>query len=236
MRYIISDIHGCYNEYKALLEKINFSEADELYVLGDAMDRGPEPIKVIQDLMNRPNVTYIIGNHDYIMLHLMKKLVVEITAENYKNHLSEDDLMDYSMWLGDGGDVTAGQFAALSREEQLDILDYLEESMVYEVLEEKDKRYVLVHAGINEFEEDKDLDDYHFTDFIFHRADYSKRYFQDSNTYLVTGHTPTVHIREDKKPLVYEGNGHVALDCGCVFGGCLVAYCVETGEVFYVEK
>lgn len=42
MRYIISDIHGCYAEYRELLEKICFSDADELYVLGDAMDRGSE--------------------------------------------------------------------------------------------------------------------------------------------------------------------------------------------------
>lgn len=49
MRYIISDIHGCYDQYRALLKKIHFSDTDELYVLGDVVDRGPEPIKVLQD-------------------------------------------------------------------------------------------------------------------------------------------------------------------------------------------
>lgn len=235
MRYIISDIHGCYEEYKALLEKINFSDKDELYVLGDAMDRGPEPIKVIQDLMSRPNVTYIIGNHDYIMLRLMKRLMVEITEENWESHLTEEDLIDYSFWMNDGGDVTVRQFRILSEWDRMDILDYLEEASVYEVLEHEDNRYVLVHAGIFDFEEGKDLGKYFFTSFIFHRADYSRRYFVDGRTYLVTGHTPTVHIREDKQPLVYEGNGHIALDCGCVFGGKLAAYCVETGEVTYVD-
>ena len=43
MRYIVSDIHGCYDQYQMLLEKIQFSEEDELYVLGDVVDRGPEP-------------------------------------------------------------------------------------------------------------------------------------------------------------------------------------------------
>ena len=51
---------------------------------------------------------------------------------------------------------------------------------------------------------------------------------------LVTGHTPTPNIREDQKPLVYQGNGHLALDCGCVYGGNLAAYCIETQEVVYV--
>lgn len=54
MRYMMSDIHGCYEEYRELLEKIGFDHDDELYVLGDAMDRGPEPIRVIRDLMRRP--------------------------------------------------------------------------------------------------------------------------------------------------------------------------------------
>lgn len=53
MRYVISDIHGCYEQYRLLLEKIRFSDNDELYVLGDAVDRGPEPIKVLQDMMRR---------------------------------------------------------------------------------------------------------------------------------------------------------------------------------------
>ena len=60
MRYILSDIHGCYEEFRELLEKIHFSETDDLYILGDAMDRGPQPMNVIQDLLARPNVTYIV--------------------------------------------------------------------------------------------------------------------------------------------------------------------------------
>lgn len=53
MRYIMSDIHGCFDEYLEMLKKINFSEKDELYVPGDAMDKGSEPIKVIQDIRQR---------------------------------------------------------------------------------------------------------------------------------------------------------------------------------------
>ena len=57
MTYVIADIHGCYEEFSELLDRIGFSDEDDLFVLGDAMDRGPEPIRVIQDLMQRPNVT-----------------------------------------------------------------------------------------------------------------------------------------------------------------------------------
>lgn len=236
MQYIISDIHGCYEEYRELLAKINFSQNDKLYILGDAMDRGPEPIKVIHDIMMRPNVTYIIGNHDFIMLKLMKKLAVEITEDNFAHHLSDNDILDYNLWMQDGGGVTSRQFAALSRVEQQDILEYLEDALVYEVLEDKGRRFVLVHAGIRNFREDKELYQYDFYDFIFGRPDYSKRYYRDDKIYVVTGHTPTFFINSNRKTDVYQGNGHIAIDCGCVFGGKLAAYCVETGEVTYVKS
>ena len=44
MTYAISDIHGCYEEYIKLLEKIGFSEDDTLYILGDIFDRGEKTI------------------------------------------------------------------------------------------------------------------------------------------------------------------------------------------------
>ena len=236
MRYIISDIHGCYEEYIELLDKIKFSRNDELYILGDAMDRGPEPIKVMQDIMMRPNATYIIGNHDFTMLHIMKKLTVEITEDNFASHLSGFDLWDYTLWVKDGGEVTSRQFAALPREEQQDILEYLRDALVYEVLEDKGRKFILVHAGISDFQEDKDLYEYNFDDFIFERPDYSKRYYRDGKTYVVTGHTPTCNINPDRRTDVYQGNGHIAIDCGCVFGGKLAAYCIETRDVTYVNS
>lgn len=235
MRYIISDIHGCYEEYIELLEKIKISPDDELYILGDAMDRGPEPIKVMQDIMMRTNATYIIGNHDFIMLEIMKKLTVEITEDNFASHLSGDDLWDYTLWMQDGGEVTSRRFAALSHEEQQDILEYLENSSVYEELEDRGRKFILVHAGIGNFSEEKDLNEYYLYDFIFERPDYGKRYYQDDKTYVVTGHTPTFYINSNMKTDVYQGNGHIAIDCGCVFGGKLAAYCIETGEITYVE-
>lgn len=236
MKYIISDIHGCYEEYKQLLDKIHFSDDDELYVLGDAMDRGPEPIKVILDMMSRANVIYILGNHDYMMLSALKKLAVEVTEENCENYLSADDLLNYTYWIQDGGDVTSQQFVKLSREEQQDILSYLEDALVYEVLEDKGKKYILVHAGIHDFSEEKELTKYDFTNFLYWRMDYNKRYYQNQDIYVITGHTPTARIREDRHPKIYQGNGHIAIDCGCVFGGNLTAYCIETGESVYVKS
>ena len=53
--YVISDIHGNYDLFMELLKKIKFSGKDTLYVLGDVVDRGPHPIKVLHKLMEMPN-------------------------------------------------------------------------------------------------------------------------------------------------------------------------------------
>lgn len=233
MTYVISDIHGCYTEFLKLLDKIGFCDEDELYVLGDAMDRGPEPIKVIRYLMDQPNATYILGNHDDMMLQSLKKLAVDVTEENLQA-LTSDVLISYDHWLQEGGAVTAEQFRQLPHAERADILDYLESAAPYEMLESNGKLYVLIHAGIRNFDPMKELDEYDPADFLWERMDYTKQYFPSRRIFLVTGHTPTTMIREDKKPLTYQENGHIAIDCGCVFGGNLAAYCIENGNVTYV--
>ena len=246
MIYVIADIHGCYAEYRELLEQIGFSDADTLYVLGDAVDRGPEPVRVLQDLMMRPNAFLICGNHEYMMLKVVKKLAVEITEENAATQVGEDELWDFTYWMKDGGGTTCRQFTALPREEQEDIIDYVEDAELYVRVAAGGRRYVLVHAGLGNapagkerspgyFDEDLDIDALTPADLLMTRPDYGRRYFRDPNTFLVTGHTPTVNIRADGQPLVYEENGHIAIDCGCVFGGRLAALRLDDGAVFYVD-
>ena len=56
MIYVMSDVHGEYEKYRRMLEKIRFSDEDTLYILGDVVDRGPEPVKLLQDMAVRENV------------------------------------------------------------------------------------------------------------------------------------------------------------------------------------
>lgn len=51
MNYVISDIHGCYDQFIELLDLIQLKDSDTLYVLGDVVDRGPHPIKTLLKLM-----------------------------------------------------------------------------------------------------------------------------------------------------------------------------------------
>ena len=54
--YVISDIHGQYDMFMDLLEKISLQDSDTLYILGDILDRGPHPVKTLRKLMRMPNV------------------------------------------------------------------------------------------------------------------------------------------------------------------------------------
>lgn len=66
--YVISDIHGEYERFMELLEEIELKDTDTLYVLGDVLDRGEHPIKVILKLMEMPNAFCIVGNHEVMAL------------------------------------------------------------------------------------------------------------------------------------------------------------------------
>ena len=56
MVYCMSDIHGEYDRYMAMLDLIQFSEQDTLYILGDVIDRKPDGIEILQDIMNTDEI------------------------------------------------------------------------------------------------------------------------------------------------------------------------------------
>ena len=234
MKYVISDIHGCYREYMALLHQRCLSENDHLYILGDAVDKGPAPIKVMQDLIHRKNMTYLLGNHDFLFCYFLGKNGLNLTEKNLAA-CDPEDIWDFQTWLKDGGITTAKQYMHLSPGERTAICTFLENAGFYHVIKDSGKTFLLVHAGIEGFREDKPLKNYHPLELICTRTDYTKRYYSDPDTFVITGHTPTPCIREDEQAEVYRGNGHIAIDCGCVYGGKLAAYCIETGGVVYAE-
>ena len=81
MIYICSDIHGCFDEFMELLKLINFSDDDEMYIIGDVIDRGPKPIECIQYIMKKDNIHMLLGNHEEMMLNYLKLQ----TYNNYKS-------------------------------------------------------------------------------------------------------------------------------------------------------
>ncbi len=235
MVYCMSDIHGEYARYLDLLKQMAFGEEDTLYILGDVVDRGPQPMQVLLDMMARPNVIPLMGNHEYMALHCLRLLSAEITQESLAA-LDAAFLEVLQLWLtADGGDSTARGFRQLPPEQREAVLDYLGEFSLYEEVSAGGQQYLLLHAGLGSFSPERQLEDYTLPDLLETRTDYSRPLFPDR--ILVTGHTPTGAIPANPRPFyIYRTPGHIAIDCGSVFGGRLAAICLDTGEEFYSTR
>ncbi|MGN0482006.1 MAG: metallophosphoesterase [Lachnospiraceae bacterium] len=229
--YVMSDVHGNYEKYKKMLEKIHFSEDDLLYMLGDVLDRGEASMKVLNDMMLHANILPIIGNHEYMAMQCLTFLMTEVTEESIA-HLDSSFLQGMLEWQSVGGQSTIEEFQKLSMEQREDILDYLGEFTLYEEVVAGGKKFVLVHAGLSNFQLQRSLDAYDIFEMIFEKPDYSKVYFPDK--YLVTGHTPTRLIPQNPNPdFIYQANHHIAIDCGCGYDGQLGCICLDTRETYY---
>ena len=214
--YVIGDIHGEAEQLKMLLQKMDLKAEDEMYVLGDVVDRGKYPMEALQILMSLPNCTCLAGNHEVMALSSLKLMLNEIT-EDFLNRLSAEQLENLEDWMRlNGGGTTALEFTFLSQEKRKEVLEFMENFALYAKLEINGQSYVLVHGGLGNFEKEKPLDAYTLDELVWTRADYSVPYYQDK--IVVTGHTPTQLIPgSDRRGYIYQKNNHIALDCGACF-------------------
>ena len=234
MTYVMSDLHGCYAEYLRALETIDLQEDDTLYILGDILDRGPEPVRLLQDIMARSNVILLVGNHEYMAMRVLSRLCVEITEANAGQGLSAEDITAIANWSMNGGDITLRQFREADRSDLWDMLDYLNDCPIAEEVKVRGRRYVLVHAGLDNFSARRPLEDYDLFEVAFHSPDFSRTYYRTK--YLVTGHTPTAAVDPAMSGQIIEKRRHIALDCGCVFGLGLGVYCLDTREKWVIPS
>ena len=227
----MSDIHGQYEKYRKMLEEINFSDEDTLYILGDVADRGEHSIKILYDMSMRANVIPMMGNHEHIAEYILRKLNVEITEQNLENW-NADIIKAITEWYENGGYPTSKEFSGLSPDDREYILDYLREFSFYDEITVGENIFVLVHGGLPDFSPEKDLDDYHPILSLYTRTDYSITYYPDK--YLVTGHTPTFSFAPECDGRIYMKNRHIAIDCGVCHGKNLGCIRLEDLAEFYV--
>lgn len=229
MFYVMSDLHGCFDQYREMLELIEFRPKDTLYVLGDVIDRGPEGIELLQDMMLRPNLFPILGNHEFTAAVCLPWLMEQVTDLSL-DALREDQVAALSEWILNGGGVTLQKLKQLSLEQRMDILDYLREMELYAQVEVGGRSFLLTHSGLDQFSPKKPLQDYQLQDFLFCRPDLETTYFPDK--LLIFGHTPTQVLGGKGKILRRET--WIDIDCGCSSGGRLGCLCLDTMEEFYV--
>lgn len=113
MTYATSDLHGYpLDSFLRLLEKAGFSDSDVLYVLGDVIDRnGDGGIAMLRWMMSRPNVEFILGNHEAMMLSCTF-LFEEITDENV-DRLTSEQLQSLMVWMRNGCSCTMNSLRTL---------------------------------------------------------------------------------------------------------------------------
>ena len=228
MNYVISDLHGRYDLFLRMLEKIRFSASDTLYLLGDAADRGPDGIPLLLDVMERKNVVMLLGNHEdmfrrVIQYHESKlSLLTQLEAQRAFHNWT----------VQNGGAVTWRAYLKLPAEKQSAIRDFLLALRLYLDLSVNGRRFLLAHAGVGDYQSEKRPEDCSLRELIWTRMDYARIYYPDR--YLVTGHTPTVLIDPTCRGKIYRKNNHVAVDCGAVFFGTLGCFCLDTMEEIYV--
>ncbi len=229
MDYVIGDVHGYLDAFVELLSTINLSAEDNLYVIGDVIDRGPQPVDMLRLITREQNMHFLLGNHEDMLLNYIKDGSTE-------------------RWMRNGGAVTLRQWEALPASRRLEIADYLSVAPLYRQV----GRFLLAHAGIITPEQSPDLPQptadqilaaQTRTALLWSREDFFNRPALAETT-VVFGHTATARIRssrvQDAQPELSIWHDEVyhdkiGIDCGSYRpGGRLGCLRLDDLQEFYV--
>ncbi|WP_158367838.1 bis(5'-nucleosyl)-tetraphosphatase (symmetrical) ApaH [Candidatus Williamhamiltonella defendens] len=121
--YLIGDVHGCFDELKALLAKVNFDkEKDTLWLTGDLVSRGLQSLEVLRYARSLGKaLRMVLGNHD---LHLLA-IYARLRKNNPQDHLT----------------------ALLSAPDVDELIDWLRQQPILQI--DNDLKLIMTHAGIH---------------------------------------------------------------------------------------
>ena len=234
MHYVTSDLHGyTLADFQKLLSKAGFDKQDELYVLGDVIDRnGDGGIEVLRWMMHQPNVFFILGNHEQFLLSC-DFLFDEITEENLQN-LDDDRFSILLNWMENGAEPTLKSLKKLAQtdpEEIERLLVYLKDAPLYDILKVNGKVYILCHAGLKNFSSEKELPDYTDDELLWNRSKLTDRYYP--NATVIFGHTHTMFYGEEYKGKMIRTPTWIDIDTGAAAGLSPMLLRLEDEEAFY---
>ena len=208
MIYVISDLHGYpLKKFQQLLDKAAFSQTDTLYILGDVIDRnGDGGVEMLCWLLSQSNIHLLLGNHEAMLLSVLDASGAKKTEalENYR--LS-------------GGDVTLTALTELnnnSPQTVAAVVAYLRSSPLYQVVTVRDRRYLLLHGGLDDFNKDKKPCDYTPDEILWAWPEITDTYYDDVMT--IFGHTPTVSYGEVYRGQILKTQTWIDIDVGAGHG------------------
>ena len=202
IKYVMSDLHGCYDEYIKMLELINFNSNDELYILGDIFDRGNKPLEILDHIVNNKNIYLLKGNHEKMF----------------------EDAYEYStniqLWYYNGGYQTDEAIVNSDTFTREAIYKYVKNLPFIKIVD----NFILVHAGLYIPKNHKELTINQLIKIqdedvcLWNRNNIGNEIKLKDYT-IIVGHTPVQTIIKDYKnnPKILHKNGTIYIDCGCVF-------------------
>jgi serine/threonine protein phosphatase 1 len=211
-KFVIGDIHSHHDEMMELFEKVNFDfDNDTLISLGDLVDRGPDPIEVIETLMKIKKFIHILGNHDeWCYQYLLNK-----------DHPSE--------WISQGGESTLNAYLnnQVYRESHI---SFFEKARLYYIDE---ANRLFVHGGFNHrIPFNLQIDNKELLTWDRSLVLTAMEYEQYDQTFsefseIFVGHTPTQFIKESTPK---KFSNLWMLDTGVYISGILSIMDVESKE------
>ncbi len=188
---VIGDVHGYYEGLINLLEAIAPATEDEVYFLGDLIDRGPQSSQVI-DFVKDNNYKCLLGNHEQMLLNIL-------TGENVPVALMQ-------AWLHSGGQATITSYpdATVS----LEHIHWLKSLPTYIDL----GHIWLTHAGVDPKKaiREQSAEQFCWIRDEFHSID--QPYF--TNKLIVVGHTITFTFPGVNPGQLAQGRGWLDIDTG----------------------
>jgi serine/threonine protein phosphatase 1 len=126
--FVIGDIHGNYKPMMELFRTVSLDYKNDLLIsLGDLVDRGPEPVRVVDEVMKIRNFIFIMGNHDYWFYEYLRSGIQTID------------------WLSQGGKQTIKNYSD-NPGAGLRHLDFFESAWHYYI---DKKNRLFIHAGFD---------------------------------------------------------------------------------------
>ena len=99
--YAIGDIQGCGQAFAELLSAISFKrERDHLWLVGDLVNRGPDSLDVLREVINLgDSATTVLGNHDLHLLATAAGIRRAGEGDTFQAVLAAPDATDILDWL-----------------------------------------------------------------------------------------------------------------------------------------
>ena len=237
MTYVMSDIHGNLQRFESILSQIKLQATDQLFILGDVVDRYPGGIKILRRIMKMPNVRMILGNHEHMMLNAL--------GTPYDADYTPCEFAmatDMYLWHCNGGKVTHKEFNKLDDHQQSEIISFLQTLPLYVDVTVNGVDYKLVHAApAEEYVYDSDYENP--TEFAVWKR-WREPYGAHRDYRLIFGHSTTDHYQDILPMEPWIGNNCIGIDCGSGYPeskyyrntGRLACLRLDDGKVFYSEE